>query len=112
MATAAAELDATFAALANPIRRELVDRLVAGERSVSDLAGPLPISLQGVSQHLQILEAARLVVREKRGRTNWCRLDGRRLGMATAWLQTHEQAWKESLDAFAAYADRVGEGQP
>ncbi len=70
-------LSATFAALADPTRRAILDRLAAeGEVSVSELAAPLPISLQAVSMHLKTLEQAGLVIRIRRGQQRPARLAG------------------------------------
>jgi DNA-binding transcriptional ArsR family regulator len=109
--SAADQLDATFAALANPVRRDLVGRLGAGELSVTALAEPLAISLQGVSQHLDVLEAAGIVVREKRGRTRYCRLLDGPLEEASGWLEAHRQTWRESLEAFRSYVESDHEGR-
>jgi DNA-binding transcriptional ArsR family regulator len=98
-------LDAAFAALSSPVRRDLVARLSGGEQSVSALAEPLGITLQGVSQHLQVLQDAGLVAREKRGRTSYCRLVGTRLGEASAWLDHHRRAWERSLELFGDYVE-------
>ena len=59
----AAELDRTFAALADPTRRKILSRLASGDATVTELADPLPISIQAVSKHLKVLEGAGLITR-------------------------------------------------
>ncbi len=85
----------------------MLGRLSAGELSVSALAASFEITLQGVSQHLQVLEAAGLVAREKRGRTHYCRLREAPLAEASGWLEHHRRVWRESLDQFARYVEEL-----
>ena len=68
-------LDRTFGALADPTRREILERLVRGPASVSELAGPAGMSMPGLLKHVRILEQAQLVTTEKQGRVRRCRLD-------------------------------------
>lgn len=75
-----------FAALADPVRMGIVDRLGEGGASISDLAGPAGITLTGMKKHVAILEEARLVATEKRGRTRWCELADEGFDEAAFWL--------------------------
>lgn len=94
-----AALDATFSALGDPIRRAILARLARGESTVSELAEPFDVSLPAVSKHLRVLERAGLVRREVIGREHRCRLDGRPLREAEAWLDHYRNFWEVRLDA-------------
>lgn len=71
----AAALDAVFAALADPTRRAILAMLLEDDMAVTDVAEPFGISLAAISKHLATLAAAGLIVQERRGRINWCKLD-------------------------------------
>ena len=92
-------LDSVFHALSDPTRRELLDRLRDGERSVSSLARPFAMSLPAVSKHLRVLEDAALVRREKRGRVHFCQLEPAGLDEISRWLDEQRRFWEERLDA-------------
>jgi DNA-binding transcriptional ArsR family regulator len=96
-----AALDAIFAALADPTRRAIVDRLTRGPASVSDLAQPFPMSLAAVLQHLRVLEASGLVRTEKVGRVRSCRLEPAALRDAERWIAEHRTTWERRLDRLA-----------
>jgi DNA-binding transcriptional ArsR family regulator len=83
------ELAATFAALGDPVRRSIVDRLVDGEATVSELAGLFPISLQAVSKHIRVLESAGVVSRRRAGQTRPVVLERAALAEPAAWLEAH-----------------------
>jgi DNA-binding transcriptional ArsR family regulator len=101
-----AMLDDTFLALADGTRRAIVARLSDGEaRAVSDLAAPFAMSLPAVLKHVNVLSEAGLLVREKRGRTVYCRLEPAPMREARAWLERYEKFWSERLDALAAYVE-------
>jgi DNA-binding transcriptional ArsR family regulator len=94
-----ATLDRVFAALADPTRRALLERLEREDAlSVSDLARPLPISLPAVMKHLDVLEGAGLIARRKQGRTVTCRLTAAPMEDAMGWLVRYQRFWTESLD--------------
>jgi DNA-binding transcriptional ArsR family regulator len=93
-----ATLDRTFAALSDPTRREILDRLATGPATLGELAGPFDISLPGVLKHVRVLEQARLVTTEKRGRTRHCRLGPARLEDAAGWIETNRRRWEGRLD--------------
>ncbi len=97
------ELDRTFAALADPIRRGMLVRLSEGPASVSELAAPLPISLPAVLQHLKALEASGLVASEKRGRVRTVRVRPETLGAAEIWLTRRRREWEAHIDRFEDY---------
>jgi DNA-binding transcriptional ArsR family regulator len=81
------DLAATFAALGDPVRRAIVDRLAGGDATVNDLAAPFPISLQAVSKHIQVLEAAGVVSRRREGKTRPVHLEAASLARSADWLE-------------------------
>lgn len=91
-------LTAVFHAMADPTRRGMLQALATGERSVSELAAPFAITLTGASKHLRTLEEARLVRRQKRGRTWFCRLDAAAMEEADEWLSFYRRFWTDRLD--------------
>ena len=101
------ELDKTFAALADPNRRAMVERLVSGPATVSELALPLPMSLSAVMLHLKVLEEAGLVTSHKQGRIRTCRIDPDRLSLAERWVGARRMMWEHSLDGLKAYLDET-----
>ena len=97
------QLDTVFAALSDSTRRSIVAALQARDGlSVGEIAAPFHMSLPAVSKHLDVLEAAHLILREKRGRSVICRLDPAPMEVAMAWLAEQEQFWTKRLDALAA----------
>ena len=99
------QLDKTFAALADPARRAMVERLVSGPASVSELARPLPMSLPAVMLHLKVLEDSGLVTSQKLGRVRTCRIDPQRLSQAETWVAERRQMWEHNLDRLGAFLD-------
>ena len=91
-------LDQVFQALADTTRRSLVERLIRGPASVSELAEPLAMSLPAVMQHLGVLEACSLVRSEKAGRVRTCRIDPEGLRLAENWFAAQRTAWEQHLD--------------
>ncbi len=91
-------LDAVFAALADPTRRAILARLSAGEATVGELAEPFEMSQPAVSKHLKVLEQAGLIARETRAQTRPARLEAARLQEAVAWLEALRDHWTERLD--------------
>ena len=92
-------LDATFTALADPTRRGMLAALALGEKPISELAAPYPMSLAGVAKHVGVLERAGLIERRKVGRQQLCRLRPDRLKEASEWLGQWERFWNSRLDA-------------
>lgn len=86
-----ADLAATFAALGDPVRRTIVDRLADGDATVNDLAALFPISLQAVSKHIQVLEAAGVVSKRREGKTRPVRLEVGSLARSADWLEAHRR---------------------
>ncbi len=92
------ELDTVFHALADATRRRMLGDLAGGERTVGQLAKPFAISLAAASKHIQVLERARLIRREVRGRTHVCHLAPGPLAGAHEWLGFYERFWGGRLD--------------
>ena len=92
------QLSATFAALGDPTRRAILERLTAGEATVNELAEPFPISVQAVSKHLRVLERAGLIERRRAAQLRPSRLRGQALGDATQWLEQYRSFWTDSFD--------------
>jgi DNA-binding transcriptional ArsR family regulator len=91
-------LDAAYGALASDVRRAIVQQLVEHERRVTDLADPFHMSLQAVSKHIRVLEAAGLVQRRVDGRTHWLSLNPAPLTAAAAWISSTRTFWEGRLD--------------
>src|SRR5438067_3840846 len=92
------ELSTTFAALADPTRREILARLAEGEATVNELAERFPISVQAVSKHLKVLEQAGLITRGRTAQLRPSRLRGAPLGEAADWLERYRPFWQERFD--------------
>jgi DNA-binding transcriptional ArsR family regulator len=101
-------LDAVLAAVADPTRRRILDRLARGEARVTDVAEPFDMSLAAVSKHVQALERAGLVRRERRGREHVLSLDARPLRQVARWTLRYEQFWNERLDRLEAFFEQKG----
>ena len=91
-------LNQFFAALSDPTRRAVVERLASGPASVSDLAAPHPMALPTFMKHLRVLEAAGLVQTIKKGRVRMCHLDATPLVTAQGWLAWQRRLWETRLD--------------
>ena len=98
-----APLDRAFAALADPTRRAIVERLMLREATVTELAKPFPISLPAISRHLRVLESASLIRQERDGTFRRCRLDPAGLQSAGEWLDFHRRFWSESFEKLEAH---------
>jgi len=97
------DLDSVFRALADPGRRVIVDRLSRGPASVSELAEPLTMTLAGVLQHVQVLEACGLVRSRKAGRTRTCSINPAALRSAETWIAERRTLVEWRLDRLADY---------
>lgn len=98
MPTVADDLSLVFSALADPTRRAILERLAYGEATVNQLAEPFAITQQAVSQHLKVLEGARLISRTRAAQSRPCVLDAERLDAAAGWIARHRQIWAERHD--------------
>src|SRR3954470_12218082 len=91
------ELTATFAALADPTRRAILDRLADGEATVTELAEPFPITVQAVSKHLGVLERAGLIERGRSAQLRPSRIRGEPLKEVADWLERYGRFWDQSF---------------
>jgi DNA-binding transcriptional ArsR family regulator len=92
------QLSATFAALADPTRRAILARLSDGDATVNELAEPFPMSVQAVSQHLQVLERAGLIERGRSAQLRPSRLRGEPLRDVAEWLERYRRFWDVGFD--------------
>ncbi len=102
---ASQRLDATFAALADPTRRAILDLLLDGERPVGEIAERFAMSRPAVSKHLRILRGARLVRAKWEGRRRLCALDPAPLRAVDAWLEAYRREWRSRLERLKHYAE-------
>jgi DNA-binding transcriptional ArsR family regulator len=103
VATRNPDLDRVFQALADPGRRLMVERLSRGPASVSELGRPLAMSLAGVVQHVQVLEASGLIQSRKVGRTRMCSINPAALQSAESWISARRALWERRLDQLGDY---------
>lgn len=100
-------LDATFAALADPTRRAILARLASGEASVMELAKPFAISQPAISRHLRVLERAGLISSDRDAQRRPRRLEARPLAEAAEWLQNYRQFWETRFQQLDALLDEM-----
>jgi DNA-binding transcriptional ArsR family regulator len=94
-----ARLDDSFAALSDPTRRGVLERLGRADASITELAETFDMTLTGVKKHVAVLEQVGLVTTEKVGRVRTCKLGPRRLDEEAAWLERHRELWASRFDA-------------
>lgn len=99
MITPSQRLDATFAALADPTRRAILARLARRDASVAELAEPFDMSQPAISKHLKVLERAGLISTAQDAQRRPRKIEGARLGEATAWLEKYRQFWERRYRA-------------
>lgn len=98
-------LDRVFRALADPTRRQVVDRLVSGPASTSELAAPFAMALPSFTQHLGVLEEAGLVTSTKAGRVRTYQLAPAGLALADGWLADRRRMWEQRLDQLDTFLE-------
>ena len=94
-----APLDASFAALADPTRRGVLEQLGRSDASITDLADRFHMTLTGMKKHVSVLEAAGLVITKKVGRVRTCKLGRRQMAEEAAWIERYQQLWAARFDA-------------
>jgi len=102
-------LSTTFAALADPTRRAILARLIAGPVTVTELAEPFDMSLPAISKHLKVLERGGLIARSREAQWRPCRLEAKPLKDAVDWLEHYRRSWEESLDRLDDYLKKLQE---
>ncbi len=104
-----ASLDMTFAALADPTRRRILESLSRQEKRVKELAEPFAMSLPAVSKHLRVLESAGLLKRRRLGREHHIELEPAPMRKAMLWIEQYRKFWEGSLDALAEYLEKTND---
>ncbi len=100
-------LDRTFAALADPTRRRILEHLAGGDRCVTDLARPYRMSLPAVSKHLRVLERAGLLRRKRDGRVHHLKLEAKPMQQAQAWIGEYRKFWEDNFDRLDEYLKQL-----
>jgi DNA-binding transcriptional ArsR family regulator len=100
-------LSVTFAALADPTRRAILGRLIAGERSVTELAEPFEMSLPAVSKHLRVLERAGLIARGREAQWRPCRIEAAPLKEVAEWAERYRHIWETRFDRLDTYLQQM-----
>ena len=100
-------LNHTFAALADPTRRAILERLSFGDSTVTSLAEPFDVSLPAISKQLRVLERAGLLTQEKDGRIRRCRLEALPMKEAVEWIAQYQRFWEDKLDSLANYLENL-----
>jgi DNA-binding transcriptional ArsR family regulator len=100
-------LSLTFAALADPTRRAMLERLSRGPATVKELAEPFPISLPAISKHLKVLEHAGLIERGREAQWRPAQLQAGPLKDASQWLETYRENWEDNFDRLEAYLRQI-----
>jgi len=101
------QLDATFAALADPTRREILARLTKGQASVTELATPFKLSMPAITKHLKVLERAGLISRGRQAQWRPCRLEAKPLREAADWIEHYRRFFDESFDRLDDYLREI-----
>ena len=110
--TQSRNLDAVFAALADPTRRAILSRLAAGEASVNEIAAPFRMSQPAVSRHLKVLERAGLIERDIDRQRRPARLKAGPMAAAVRWLEEFRQFWSSSFDQLDGLLDELKKAGP
>lgn len=105
MAQSLNDLDLVFAALSDTTRRKILSLLLEDDMTVTDIAQPFQISLAAISKHLAVLEKAGLIIRERRGRINWCKLEPTAMKEAIVWIESFGQLKAFNLDNFEDFIE-------
>jgi len=101
------DLDTVFAAVADPTRRGILERLGRREASITELAETFEMTLTGMKKHVRVLEDAGLVQTKKVGRVRTCALGKRRLTAEAAWIAKYQQMLEAQLDSLGAFLERT-----
>jgi len=103
-------LSRTFAALADPTRREILARLAGGEATVRELAEPFAMTQQAISKHLKVLERAGLISRSRAAQYRPCRLEPQQLDTAADWIDKHRRVWADRFDRLDDHLSTLRQG--
>lgn len=105
------QLDRVFGALSDPARRSILERLQTGPLLVSELAAPFEISLQAVSRHIQVLEEAGLIQKERTGRISRCSLVAGPILDAAVWINRYSKYWQTQFELLAVSLETLEHGR-
>ena len=105
-------IDQIFRALSDPTRRDVLERLSAGQASVSELAAPYPMALPSFVEHLRVLEGCGLVTSHKQGRVRTYSLAPQQLKFAEDWLDRQRKLWEGRLNRLDAYLLKLKKEKP
>ena len=105
--TSSDQLDATFAALADPTRRAILARLASGEASVNELVEPFSMTQPAISKHLKVLERAGLISRGRDAQRRPRRFEAKPFADATEWLEKHRRIWEANYQRLDALLDQL-----
>src|SRR5689334_14060242 len=108
MTMTADQLDATFAALADPTRRAIVAQLARSDATVNELAAPFSMSLPGISKHLKVLERCGLISRTRNAQFRPCHLERAALEAAGGWIEENRRIWSERFDKLDEHLRDIG----
>jgi DNA-binding transcriptional ArsR family regulator len=111
MGAAEEQLDRAFSALGDPVRRQLIARLSRGPATVNELAEPFDITLQAISRHVRVLEAAGLITRSRNGQQRPCHLDAAALERLTSWIDTYRLDTERNFRRLDAILDSMKKEQ-
>lgn len=100
-------LSTTLHAVADPTRRAILARLLAGHANVQELAAPFQLSLPAVTKHIRILEQAGLIQKGKQAQWRPCELRYERLQEVNQWLDPYRQLWEQRFDRLADYIEEL-----
>ena len=106
MVQSSPQLDTAFAALSDPTRRGILERLARRDLSISELATDFDMTLTGVKKHVRVLERAGLLTTQKIGRVRSCSLGPRRLDDETTWIESYRTTLEARLDRLGAFLDQ------
>ena len=101
------QLSTTFAALADPTRRAILQRLAEGDATVGELAEPFDMSMPAISKHLSVLERAGLITKSRDAQRRNCRITATPVTNATSWLNEYRRHWEANLESLDAYLARI-----
>ena len=102
-----AQLDATFAALANSTRRAILARLAEGDASVNDLAAPFDLTLPAISKHIKVLEQAGLITRGRRAQFRPCSIEPTAVARVADWAEQYRHIWDDRFDRMDDYVRKL-----
>jgi len=105
-------LDSTFAALADPTRRAIVERLAKGDATVNELAAPFAMTLPGISKHLKVLERCGLISRTRNAQFRPCHLERAVLDSAAGWIEENRRIWTERFEKLDRHLREVQSANP